>query len=331
VESTLDSVSKALQDSGRKPADMDAVLLVGGSTRTPLVFDLLTERMAIEPRQDVHPDLCVALGAGVLASRLAGRDVDRVLIDVSPYSFGVSFLGERGGVPYPHCYKPIIHRNTPLPLTRTERFFTSHPFQTQVDVQVYQGDDDDALKNILVGDFTIEGLTEMEDLNEILCRMRLDLDGVLEVTSLEKATGKSKQISVANAMQAKTPEEIAAGRKRIQELFETRSAEYAESADEFSEFADDDDMDSESDEELTIEAVAERVALPGEPSAGALVERSRKLFERMHEEDREEAIDLHERIGAAIESGDTAALAEASRALTELLFFIEGQIGGRPN
>ena len=225
VESTLDSVSKALQDSGERPGDMDAVLLVGGSTRTPLVFNLLTERIGIEPRQDVHPDLCVALGAGVLASRLAGRDVDRVLVDVSPYSFGVSFLGERGGVPYPHCYKPIIRRNTPLPLTRTERFYTSHPFQTEVDVQVYQGEDDDALKNILVGDFTIGGLTETEDLNEILCRMRLDLDGILEVTSQEKLTGRSKQITIANAMQAKTPEEIAAGRKRIQELFESRSGD----------------------------------------------------------------------------------------------------------
>jgi molecular chaperone DnaK len=77
VESTLDSVSKALQDSGKKPSDMDAVLLVGGSTRTPLVFNLLSELMTIEPRQDVHPDLCVALGAGVLASRLAGREVNR--------------------------------------------------------------------------------------------------------------------------------------------------------------------------------------------------------------------------------------------------------------
>ena len=110
---------------------MDAVLLVGGSTRTPLVFNLLSDLMAIEPRQDVHPDLCVALGAGVLASRLAGREVDRVLVDVSPYSFGVSFLGERGGVPYPHCYKPIIRRNTPLPLTRTEQFMTSHPYQNR--------------------------------------------------------------------------------------------------------------------------------------------------------------------------------------------------------
>ena len=98
VESTLDSASKALQDAGKKPGALDAILLVGGSTRTPLISHLLTERTGLEPRQEVHPDLCVALGAGVLASRLAGHDIERVLVDVSPYSFGVSYLGERGGV-----------------------------------------------------------------------------------------------------------------------------------------------------------------------------------------------------------------------------------------
>src|SRR6185369_1923788 len=106
---------------------------------TPLVSRLLRERIGLEPREDVHPDLCVALGAGVMASRLAGRAVERVLVDVSPFSFGVSYLGERGGVPYPHCYKPIIRRNTPLPMTRTEQYMTSHAYQTAVDVQVYQG------------------------------------------------------------------------------------------------------------------------------------------------------------------------------------------------
>jgi molecular chaperone DnaK (HSP70) len=246
-----------------------------------------------------------------------------VLVDVSPYSFGVSFLGERGGVPYPHCYKPIIHRNTPLPLTRTERFYTSHPFQAEVDVQVYQGDDEDALKNILVGDFTIGGLTETEDLNEILCRMRLDLNGILEVTSQEKATGKSKQITIANAMQAKTAEEIAAGRKRIEELFESRSGEPDDNESEI--------FLKQIPAPESIDAVAERAELPGEAEAERLMARSRRLLERMHEEDREEAIDLHERIEMAIESGDTTTLADASRALTELLFFTEGQIGGLPN
>jgi molecular chaperone DnaK len=262
----------------------------------------------------------------VMASRLSGREVDRVLVDVSPYSFGVSFLGERGGVPYPHCYKPIIRRNTPLPLTRTERFYTTHPFQSAVDVHVYQGEDEDALKNILVGDFTIGGLTEKEDLNEILCRMRLDLDGILEVTSLEKLTGRSKQITITNAMQAKTPEEIAAGRKRIQELFASRSTEFADS-----EETDHEIIEGEFEEVESGGAPVERTVVAGEAAAESLMERSRKLLDDMHEEDREEAIDLHERIGEAIESGDSEALAKASRALTELLFFMEGQVGSRPN
>src|SRR5262249_9625009 len=226
--STLDSTSKALQDASKTPRDLDAIVLVGGSTRTPLVSRLLAERTGLEPRQEVHPDLCVALGAGVLASRLGGHAVERVLVDVSPYSFGISFLGDRGGVPYPHCYRPIIHRNTPLPVTRTERYDTSHPYQTKVDIHVYQGDDDDALKNVLVGDFRVEGLTPIDGPNEVLCRMRLDLDGILEVTAVEKQTGKSKHITIANALRAKTAEEIAAGKRRIQELYEMRGEQMDE-------------------------------------------------------------------------------------------------------
>jgi molecular chaperone DnaK (HSP70) len=311
-----------LQDSGKKPSDMDAVLLVGGSTRTPLVFNLLTEMMGMEPRQDVHPDLCVALGAGVLASRLAGREVNRVLVDVSPYSFGVSFLGERGGFPYPYCYKPIIRRNTPLPLTRTEMFATSHPYQTEVDVEVFQGDDDDALKNIPVGDFRVEGLTETEGANQILCRMRLDLDGILEVTAVEKVTGKTKQITIANALQAKSQEEIVAGRKRLQAMFDTRAHRFDGSLDEDGEISEE---EFEEGEVIDIAATAERASLPGEVEAEDLVARSRKLFGKMHSEDREDAIGLHEKISAAIESGDAPALAEASRELREMLFFMEGK------
>jgi molecular chaperone DnaK (HSP70) len=324
VESTLDSVSRALQDSGKKPGDMDAILLVGGSTRTPLVSRLLIENTGLEPRQDVHPDLAVALGAGVLASRLAGRAVERVLVDVSPFSFGVSYLGERGGYPYPHCYKPIIRRNTPLPLTRTERYMTSHPYQTQVDVQVYQGDDEDALKNILVGDFRIEGLTATEDANEILCRMRLDLDGILEVAAVEKRTGKTKHIRIENALRAKSAEEIAAGRKRIRELYETRG----EMMDD--EWETTEDLEEDVPEEDKV-AGAGVIEIPAPARAGgdaeieSLLERSRRLLAKMHAEDREEAIDLHERIDKATTSGDAAALKEATSALKELLFFVEGQ------
>jgi molecular chaperone DnaK len=320
VESTLDSVSKALQDSGQKPGDLDAILLVGGSTRTPLVTSLLMERTGLQPRQDVHPDLCVALGAGVFASRLAGHSVERILVDISPYSFGVSYLGDRGGVEYPHCYRPIIHRNTPLPLTRTERYFTSYPGQTEVDIHVYQGDDEDALRNIPVGDFRIEGLTPTDEPNEVLCRMRLDLDGILEVTAIEKITGHSKRITIEGALRAKSPEEIAAGRKRILALYQSRGAETWET------------------DEVETEAVAAAnagngnvIEMPVTPlsrdrsEAEDLLERSRRLLESMHAEDQEEAIGLNESIETALVSGDSAALADASQSLKELLFFVEGE------
>jgi molecular chaperone DnaK (HSP70) len=179
-----------------------------------------------------------------------------------------------------------------------------------------------------VGDFTIGGLTETEEPNEILCRMRLDLDGILQVTSQEKLTGRSQQITIANAMQTKTPEEIAAGRKRIQELFASRSADFEDFDDSFSEEADAEIIETEIE---TGGAPGDGARMAGEAEAKSLMARSRKLLDGMHEEDREDAIDLHERIEGAIQAGDAESLAKASRALTELLFFMEGQIGGRPN
>lgn len=314
VESTLDSVSKALGDAGRRASDMDAILLVGGSTRTPLVTDLLIAHTGLTPRQDVHPDLCVALGAGVLASRLAGQSISRILVDVSPFSFGISYLGERGGYEYPYCYRPIIRRNTPLPITRTESYSTSHAFQEVAEIQVYQGDDEDALKNILVGDFVIEGLSGEEERNEILCRMRLDLDGILEVTAVEKRTGKSKQVNIANAMKAKSAEEMAAARGRIQELYRGRVGTM------------------EAEAEAVWEEAEEPVAVPEvvevlDDETGKLLARSRALLDKMHADDREEAIDIHERIEAAVEAGDGDGLRAACNALRELLFFVEGQAG----
>jgi molecular chaperone DnaK (HSP70) len=334
VDSTLESVSKALQDARLSPRDLDGILLVGGSTRTPLVSTRLRERTRLEPRQDVHPDLCVALGAGVLASRLAGNAVDRVLVDVSAYSFGISYLGERGGVPYPHCYRPIIQRNMPLPLTRTERYTTAYPYQTIVDIQVYQGEDEDALKNVLVGDFRVEGLTPTEEANEVLCRMRLDMDGILEVTAVEKRSGKSKQITIANALRARSAEEIAAGQQRIRGLYESR---VTGEEDEW-ELPADEEWAVEEEDGAVIEAAPAREQSgcggPAAPSAGTddarmreLLERSRQRLEQMHADDREEAVELHERIAAAMDGGDREALREASRALGELLFFVEGKAG----
>jgi molecular chaperone DnaK (HSP70) len=327
IESTLDSVSKAIADARQSPGDLDAILLVGGSTRTPLVARRLQELTGLEPRQDIHPDLCVALGAGVLASRLAGREVERVLVDVSPFSFGPSYLGDRGGFPYPHCYHPIIHRNTPLPVTRTDRYFTTHPYQTEVRLEIYQGEDEDALKNILVGDFLIEGLRAIEDLNEVLCRMSLDVDGILHVTAIEKETGKSKHITIERALQAKSPAEIAAARERLKELYSRRAEEVEElpaGAPSAVSAAEDEVLAAEEESKSEVPASTPAFSML-EREANELVERSRRLLDSMHAEDKEEAIELHERIQAATLAKDADALKTAGAALRELLFFVEGR------
>jgi molecular chaperone DnaK (HSP70) len=347
LESTLESVSKALADASKQPSDLDAIFLVGGSTRTPLVSRLLEARCGMMPRQEVHPDLCVALGAGVLASRLAGHAVERVLVDVSPYSFGPSHMGLRGGMPYAYCYHPVIHRNTPLPVTRTERYETAAAYQKEVEVEIFQGEDSDALRNQLVGHFRVTGLTPKDEPNEVLCRMSLDLDGILRVTAIEKDTGLSKEIAIDNALAARSPEELEKARRQLEELYAGRLAGDAfEQAEEF-EGEDEDEEGAELDGSDELEPAIEvgggaassvsggRVAEVEGPGAGAwtvavkeaqaLTVRARALLEKVHEDDREEMIDLLEALENAMAAGDAAELAGARGELQELLFFVEGK------
>lgn len=325
VESTLDSVSRALDDAGKRPSDIDVVLLVGGSTRTPLVAEVLEQRMGQAPRQDVHPDLCVALGAGLLGSRLAGHDVDRVLVDVCPYSFGVSFLGERDGQLYSYCYKPIIRRNTPLPVTRTELFTTAHDHQTEVEIEIFQGEDPDALNNTKVGEFRVEGLTPVVGDNDVLCTMKLDLDGILQVTATEKCTSMSAKVTIAGATAARGDGD--ASRSRLARMFEARGAPEAEPGAEPA-------GPVEDAPSLALSAPEARPAQDLEPKPDltpavvdgrALLERCRGLMDGLHPDDRAEAIDLNEDLETAISGDEAGSVREAGAALREFLFFVEGR------
>jgi molecular chaperone DnaK len=360
LDRTLKSVKKALEDAGKDKSELDAVLLVGGSTRTPLVSKLLTERVGQVPRKDVHPDLCVALGAGLLASRLSGDQArSQVLVDISPYSFGPSFLGERDGINYPHCYEPIIERNTPLPATRTKPYYTATPFQETVQIDLYQGEDPDALKNILVGTYRFEGLEPVEGPNEVLCEMTLDLDGILRVEHVEKVTGKSKSVTIRDTFDASRYGDLDEGQKRIAGLFDDDELEQGNGA--FVIEQDDDNVvdlkpwliaaggspraagqagrgplserDKYSDDEANNNQadVVENAASQGADwtqrgaTAWQLVERSRGLLPSLHQQDQQEAEELHEAIAEAIEARDVAALDETVKALEEFLFFVEGQ------
>lgn len=323
LEGTLDSVHRALSDAGKRPDQVDDILLVGGATRTPLVTELLQETTGLTPRQELHPDLCVAFGAAVLAARLAGHAVERVLVDVSPYSFGPSYFGLLNGMPSEHCYRPLILRNTPLPVSRTESYYTMVDQQPAWQVSIYQGDDANALHNLLVGQFLAEGFSPVPAGNEILCRMDLDLDGILKVTAIEKRTGLAKQITIEGATTAMSEAEVAQARRRMQELFGD-----ADGDNDYEE-----DFAGEEDDIIDIEAAdLATEAMPADvdrdrrvqiSEARALLERSRRLLDRMNPDDREEAIGLHEQIEETLRMGEWPALQEAMMTLADLLFYVE--------
>ena len=202
LDRSLEAVTTALQDAGIRPSQLDRVLLVGGSTRIPRIAAILTERLGQEPHGEVDPDLCVALGAGVQAGIEMGQDTQAVLVDITPYTFGTRAEGKLYGRPYAHQFIPLIRRNSKLPATRTEVFFTLFEDQEEVEIKVFQGEDPDALKNVEIGTFMFGGLNEREDAHEqgLLVTYSLDLDGLLQVHARERATGREIRGVVENAV-----------------------------------------------------------------------------------------------------------------------------------
>ncbi len=125
IDETLDAVHIAMDGAGLNVSELDEILLVGGATRTPLISRRLESTLSLQARMDVDPELCVAAGAAIQGAMIAGDSSATVLVDVTPYTFGTSALGEFGGEMYPFCFIPIIRKNTPIPVSKTEMFYTS--------------------------------------------------------------------------------------------------------------------------------------------------------------------------------------------------------------
>ena len=227
VDRSLQAVTTALQDAAVRPSQLDRVLLVGGSTRIPRIAAVLAERLGQEPHAEVDPDLCVALGAGLQAGIEMGHDMQAVLVDITPYTFGTRAAGELHGMPYAHEFVPLIRRNSKLPATRTEVFYTVFEDQEEVDIKVYQGEDPDALKNIEIGTFLFSGLNRRRDAHEqgLLFTYSLDLDGLLHVHARERATGREIRGVVENALGRSTDEALGAARERVSALWDEAGGE----------------------------------------------------------------------------------------------------------
>ncbi len=219
LKKTLECVDRSLSDAKLHARQIDKVILVGGASRTPLVRQLLEERLGQPVHAEVHPELCVAMGAALQGAMIAGVDVGPVLVDITPHTLGICVLGMADGMPSPFVYSPIIHRNTPLPASRSELYRTVFDRQSKVSIEVYQGENRDVRFNDLVGEFMLEDLAEVDAGNPILVRFDLDLDGILKVTAREKATGREKQLVIDNQMSRFRKSKRESARQRLDEAF----------------------------------------------------------------------------------------------------------------
>jgi molecular chaperone DnaK (HSP70) len=298
IDETLDAVHTALEGAGLGIKDVSEVLLVGGATRTPLIQRRLEELLRMQPRGEVDPDLCVASGAAIQAAVIAGQRVSRVLVDVTPYTFGTSALGELNGELYPYVYVPLIRKNTPIPVTKSDAFSTIEDGQPAIDVRVYQGEDPDALNNTEIGSFRIEGLSDVPAGNVIVTTFSLDVNGILKVTSREKRTGLEQRITIDNATARFEQDEMAAARARIGTLIEG----------ELGAGATDEGWDTQRRESV---------------QAKALIEKAERLMESAIPEDREDLVNLVETLRDALDAQDETAVHRATDELSDLIFYLE--------
>ncbi len=317
LQRTVDSVSTALRQAGVLARDLDDVLLVGGSSRTPRVTDLLHGALGRMPRADVDPDLAVAMGAAIVAERAAGRDAGPVLVDITPYSFGTSYLGTLDGFESPDCYQVIIARNSPIPTRKTEVFYTENRGQAAIEVEIFQGEAKDARDNLLIGSFHVTDLDQNAPANSpIHFELALDLDGILEVKVTEKHTGMSKGITIENAFRQPTPEELAASRARLESLVTTGDAAQAEGAIQSGDGGGAGDGPASDDDLSSADAAAQRAAL-------ATLGEAERLLPTVAEVDAAELREVVAEVRRLLEARDFSAAGARAAELDDMLFYLQ--------
>ena len=192
LERVVGPVQKALSDSGLTPTQIDKILLVGGATRMPMVQRKVKELLGKEPTKGINPDECVAIGAAIQAAILAGEHKDIVLVDVTPLSLGVETLG---GV-----FTKIIERNTAIPVSKSQIFTTAADNQTRVEIHVLQGERPMAADNVSLGRFFLDGIPPApRGVPQIEVTFNIDVNGILNVTAKDLATGKAQHITIQSS------------------------------------------------------------------------------------------------------------------------------------
>ena len=209
VESTLEPVKKALKDAKMTKKDIDKVIFVGGSTRVPMVYDIVTKELGQEPSREVNPDEVVAMGAAIQGGVLTGDVNDIVLLDVTPLSLGIETLGS--------VMTTLIPRNTTIPTSKSEVFSTAADNQPAVDIHVLQGERSMASDNKTLGRFQLTNIPPApRGVPQIEVKFDIDANGIVNVTAKDLGTNKEQSITITSSTNL-SDEEIEKMRKEAEE------------------------------------------------------------------------------------------------------------------
>ena len=209
VEDTIEPVKKAIKDAKITKKDIDKVILVGGSTRVPLVYETITKELGKEPSREVNPDEVVAMGAAIQGGVIAGDVSDIVLLDVTPLSLGLETLG---GV-----MTTLIPRNTTIPTTKVEIFSTAADNQPGVDIHILQGERSMAADNKTLGRFSLDNIPPApRGVPKIEVTFKIDENGIVNVNAKDLGTNKEQSITITSSTNL-SDDEIERMRKEAEE------------------------------------------------------------------------------------------------------------------
>jgi len=324
VDRTIESVDEALRDAELRIHQIADLVLVGGSTRIPLVEERLREEFQREPSRAVDPDLAVALGAAMQAAMIEGQSVGPVLVDVTPHTLGIevcesiSFLGPK------LAFSPMIHRNSPLPARYEHAYSKMFDDQKEAQIHVLQGEYSDVHRNRSIGEFLLDLEPGGGDRSKIVVRFDLTLDGTLNVTATQPATGHRQELTINNTLSQFQAEERDRAEARLGAMFDA-SEELMEDEDLPSpqQWAALSQGDSDATGATATDTTDRAAAESKFPEAAAMLKKAESLKSSVEAEDAREIEALCEDLQQAMAGDDAAEVDGLCVELDDILFYVQ--------